>query len=230
MSHSLPAVISALWLGIMTSISPCPLATNIAAVSFIGRQVKRPVLVALSGLLYTIGRALTYQILALLIIKSLLSAHALKPVLEDYVILIIGPVLIITGLLLMEVISLNFPGLPVTERLGKALADWNVLGALPMGVLFALSFCPVTMALFFGGLLPLALESHSSVLVPLSYGIGTALPVLVFAFLLSIGTRSVSKAFTTISRMEKVMRMGTGLLFAGIGIYFTLKYTFNLFG
>ncbi|MGW8258007.1 MAG: hypothetical protein ACWGMZ_11015, partial [Thermoguttaceae bacterium] len=48
-------VLSALWLGILTSISPCPLATNIAAISYIGRRVDSSKQVFLTGLVYTLG-------------------------------------------------------------------------------------------------------------------------------------------------------------------------------
>ena len=219
---------SAISLGVMTSISPCPLATNIAAISFIGRQIERPVLVALSGLLYTLGRATAYLVLGVVLVKSLLSAHSLKPILEDYMNMALGPVLVITGLLLIEVIKFNMPGLSM-ERLGKNLANWNVLGAFPLGFVFALTFCPVTFALFFGSLLPLAMKNQSAVAIPAAYGIGTALPVVVFAFLVAFGTRSVGKIFTSITRLEKWLRRITGALFIAIGIYFILRFTLGVF-
>lgn len=228
MPDTILAMISAVWLGVMTSISPCPLATNIAAISFMGRQIQRPTMVGLSGLLYTLGRAAAYLIISLVILKSVLSAHALKPFLEDHMTMALGPILVVTGLLLVGVFSFSLPGVSWLQRLGESLADWNILGAFPLGFLFALSFCPVTLALYFGGLMPLALEHQSSIIIPTAYGVGTALPVVVFALLVAFGARSIGKVFTSITRFEKWMRIGTGVLFILIGIYFLVRYTFGV--
>ncbi len=220
---------SALWLGILTSVSPCPLATNIAAISFIGRRLESPRWVFVSGLLYTAGRVLTYTVLGVLLVSSLLSAPTAPLVLQKYMNQILGPVLILVGMLLLEIISLGSFGSGLAARLQKRADRWGVLGALLLGVVFALSFCPVSAALFFGSLLTVAIKAKSGVLLPAVYGIGTGLPVLAFAILIAAGARSLAKVFDKVTLFERWARRVTGVVFIGIGIYYTLAYVFRVF-
>jgi cytochrome c-type biogenesis protein len=189
------AMLTAAWLGILTSISPCPLATNIAAISYIGRRVGTPRAVLLSGLLYTLGR-----------------------------------MLIIVGMLLLELISFGARGSGVGEKVGKRIEGWGLWGALILGALFALSFCPVSAALFFGSLIPLAVKTGRGWLLPSVYGVGTAAPVVVFALLLAFSAGAVGAAFNRITVFERWARRITGILFIGIGVYLSLAHIFNIFG
>jgi len=219
---------SACWLGILTSISPCPLATNIAAITYIGRQVNKPRHVLLAGLLYTLGRALTYVTLGMLLVISALSVPELATFLQRYMNKILGPVLIITALFLLNIIRINLSGAQISERLQKRLAASGVWGAAVLGLLFALSFCPVSAALFFGSLIPIAIEQKSSVAMPTIYAIGTALPVVVFAILISLGTRFVGTVFNRLSVIERWARLLTGIVFLLVGVYYVLVYFFNV--
>lgn len=220
-------MLSAVWLGILTSISPCPLATNIAAISYIGRRVDSPASVLKTGLLYALGRVLTYIVIAFIIIRSLLaSAPVFVNNLQKYMILGLGPVMILIGLILLGIISFNIKSRGISKKLQNKAESLGVLGGGFLGILFALSFCPTSAALFFGSLLPIALENNSSIILPSVYGIGTGLPVIFFAVLLSMGTNMVSKAFNKITVFEKWARRLTGLIFISIGIYYTVSYTF----
>jgi len=219
---------SALWLGILNSVSPCPLATNVAAISFIGRRLESPRWVLLSGLLYTAGRVLTYTVLGVLLVSSLLSAPSAALILQKYMNQILGPVLILIGMLLLEIISLGSFGSGLAARLQKRADRWGVLGALLLGVVFALSFCPVSAALFFGSLLTIAVKAKSGILLPAVYGIGTGLPVLAFAILIAAGARSLAKVFDKVTAFERWARRVTGVVFLGIGIYYTLAYVFRV--
>ncbi len=219
---------SACWLGILTSISPCPLATNIAAITYIGRQVNKPRHVLLAGLLYTLGRTLTYVTLGMLPVMSALSVPELAMFLQRYMNKILGPVLIITALFLLNIIRINLPGAQISEKLQKRLAASGVWGAAILGLLFALSFCPVSAALFFGSLIPIAIEQESGVAMPAIYAIGTALPVVVFAILISLGTRFVGTVFNRLSVIERWARLLTGVVFLLVGVYYILVYFFNI--
>ena len=219
---------SALWLGILNSVSPCPLATNVAAISFIGRRLESPRWVLLSGLLYTAGRVLTYTVLGVLLVSSLLSAPSAALILQKYMNQILGPVLILIGMLLLEIISLGSFGSGLAARLQKRADRWGVLGALLLGVVFALSFCPVSAALFFGSLLTIAVKAKSGILLPAVYGIGTGLPVLAFAIMIAAGARSLAKVFDKVTAFERWARRVTGVVFLGIGIYYTLAYVFRV--
>ena len=219
---------SALWLGILTSISPCPLATNIAAVSYVGRQVGSSRAVLLSGALYTMGRTLTYLVLGAAVVWSLMSVVATSNFLQGNFHRALGPLLIVVGLLLLGVLKLGFPGFGVSEGLQQRVDRTGVWGALLLGIVFALSFCPVSAALFFGSLIPLAVDNGSPLLLPTAYGIGTAIPVAGFAILLAAGAGWLGKALDRIQVFEIWARRMTAVVFIGAGVYETLRSTLYL--
>ncbi len=219
---------SAAWLGILTAISPCPLASNIAAISFISRRVERPGAVLCTGLLYACGRTLIYMALAMLIISSLLLVTDVSHALQKHMNKVLGPLLILVGMVLLGLIRFPAIGSGVTERLGKRFAGWGYFGSFALGAVFALSFCPASAALFFGSLIPLSVKYESAVVLPLTYGIGTALPVIGFAVLIATGARAVGRAFDRVAALERWMRGITGVLFIGVGIYYALRFIFRL--
>jgi len=220
---------SALWLGILTSISPCPLATNIAAVSFLSKKIAHPALVFLSGLAYTLGRMISYAALGWIIISSLLSVPQVAQFLQKYAGKALGPLLIITGLILLEVITLRLPGVGLSQKHHNKLAEAGAPGAFLLGLIFALAFCPVSAALFFGSLIPLALNSKAGTLLPFIYGVGTGLPVLLFAVAIALGVTSMSHWFNKITKLEFYTRRITGVVFILVGLYYTGIYIFRLF-
>lgn len=223
------AVFGAGWLGILTSISPCPLATNIAAVSFIGKTVETPRHIVLRGLLYTLGRILAYMVLGILLSSSILSVFETATSLQKWINPVLGFILIVVGLVLLEIIPLpSFSG-GISQERSARLAGSGPLGALVLGLLFALSFCPVSAALFFGSLLPLALKTDSSLLIPAVYGIGTALPVMGFAFAFGFGLTSVGRAFNGITRIAFWVKRLTAIIFIAVGAYYVYLYVLPLF-
>ena len=219
--------VSALWLGILTSISPCPLATNIAAISFVAREVNDPRRVLMSGALYTVGRTIAYVGLAVILVMSLLSAPHVSHVLQKYMNKILGPLLILVGMFLLNLIRFGWPGPGPGDKFQQRAGKMGMWGAGLLGVGFALSFCPISAALYFGSLLPLALQHNSKFILPSLYGIGTALPVVVFAAIIAWSANSLGKAYASITRIERWARIGTGVVFVCVGIYFTLD---NIFG
>lgn len=225
---SATAVLSAVWLGILTSISPCPLATNVAAMSFIGKDLGSPRRVLLRGVLYTLGRSLAYAVLAALLIASVFAIPDLSFWLSTYMNKLLGPVLILVGIVLLELLPLQFAVSCGNDKSGERLARSGPWGAGVLGILFALSFCPVSAALFFGSLLPLAAKNGSSVLLPSAYGAGTGVPVFIFAVLTAMGAQWVSRAFKRIVQFEKWARRITGAIFVLVGIQYCLLYIFEV--
>ena len=213
---------SALWLGILTSISPCPLATNIAAISYIGRRVDSPQRVLWAGLLYAAGRVLAYVALAVLLVATALSVPQVSMFLQKYMHLFLGPTLILVGMVLVGLIDLRFSGRGLPPGVQQRIDAWGLWGALALGVLFALAFCPTSAALFFGSVVS-AVEANSTVVLPTIYGIGTALPVVLFAVLLAVSAKSVGLAFNTLSKVEWWARTITGWLIILVGIWLTLR-------
>ncbi|MDD5746279.1 MAG: aromatic aminobenezylarsenical efflux permease ArsG family transporter [Candidatus Omnitrophica bacterium] len=220
---------SALWLGILTSISPCPLATNIAAVSFISKKITHPVFVFISGLAYTLGRMTAYAVLGWIIIGSLLSVPQVAQFLQKYMAQALGPILIITGLVLLEKIKINIAGIVLAHKYHNRLVEAGAPGAFLLGLVFALAFCPVSAALFFGSLIPLSLNSNSGAWLALVYGAGTGLPVLIFAVAIALGVSSLSRWVHWITRLELYTRSITGIVFILVGGYYSGLYILKLF-
>ena len=222
------AVFSALWLGVLTSISPCPLSTNIAAISYVGRQVGRPGAVLLAGGMYTGGRMLAYLVLGAAAVWSVMSVVAVSAFLQGTVHRLLGPLLIVVGLLLLGLFHLKLPGLGVSEGLQRRVDRSGAWGAGLLGILFAFAFCPVSAALFFGSLVPLAADRGSPLLLPAVYGVGTALPVAGFAVLLAMGAGWLGRALDRVQQLERWARWGTAIVFLGLGVYETLRSTLYL--
>ncbi len=220
-------IFSAFWLGILTSISPCPLATNIAAVSFISRNLGSSKKVLWSGLLYAAGRMLTYVVIAVLAVASLLSLPEVSFFLESNMHKIIGPLLIVVGIILLDVLPISFSASFAGNSLQEKAGKWGAWGSGLLGIIFALTFCPLSAALFFGSLIPLAIDSKSAVLMPSIYGLGTALPVIAFALVMVFSVKSIGKIFDKLTQIEKWGRKLTAVVFILAGIYLLLK---NLMG
>jgi cytochrome c biogenesis protein CcdA len=217
-------LLTALWIGILTSISPCPLATNIAAVSFIGKQVTHPLQVLLSGLLYSFGRVIAYVLVGYLIIQGLLSVPAVAQFLQKYMNIILGPLLILVGIILLDIIKLNISCGLGNDKLQSIANNCGLLGSVLLGFIFGLTFCPVSAGLFFGSLLPLAIKNNSAFIYPTMYGIGTALPVIGFAILISFGVTTIGKVFDKITIFEKWARKVTAIIFILVGIFFIVNH------
>ena len=220
---------SAFWLGIITAISPCPMATNIAAISFIGRQLGNDHAVLFSGLLYTTGRVLAYVALGIGIAVGIMGSSELSRFLQLYMNEILGPLLILLGMTLLGMLGSGLSmNLIHHEKLHKHAEKNGVMLAMPLGFVFALSFCPVSAGLFFGALMPLTLNNGGSFILPLVYGLGTALPVIVFSFLIAFGGEYLGKVFNCLTRIEVWVRRIAGIMFILIGIYYCLIHIYQV--
>jgi len=217
-------IVSVIWLGILTSISPCPLATNVAATTYIGRQIHAPFATVLAAVAYTLGRTAAYVLIATAIITGLFSIPGVSMFLQAHMNRILGPVLLITGFFILELVPVKLSSMSVNTNLLKRLGNSGVPGAVIMGFLFALAFCPVSAAFFFGGVIPMSLELQSRFFLPLFYGIGTAAPVIGSAVIIAYSTRIAGLFFNRLAVFERWFRRITGAVFVLIGAYFCLKY------
>ncbi|MDQ7007839.1 MAG: aromatic aminobenezylarsenical efflux permease ArsG family transporter [Acidobacteriota bacterium] len=214
------ASMAALWLGVLVSISPCPLASNIAAVAYIGRESHRPWRVLAAGLAYVAGRVTAYTLLGALIAVSVVSMIDLSGWLEGVAFQLLGPGLIVTGLFLLGWLGTGGAGSRWAERLRRrGAAIGGMAGAVVLGLLLALSLCPVSAALFFGSLVPLSLKHGSAVVVPAVFGVGTGLPAFVFALLFAGGARGVARAYSRLESLDRVGRRFSGWVFIAAGVY-----------
>ncbi|MFA7170635.1 MAG: aromatic aminobenezylarsenical efflux permease ArsG family transporter [Candidatus Paceibacterota bacterium] len=228
-SYNVP-LLTAFLLGVLASISPCPLAMNITAIAFISREIKTARHTLLSGFSYTLGRGLSYTLLATLIYSGL-SSFQISSVFQGWGDKILGPILIIIGLVMLGSIKINIPGGgEKVERVKIWLAKKGYLGSFFLGMLFALAFCPYSGVLFFGVLIPLILQSGEGVLLAPIFALGTGLPVIIFSFLIAFAMQKVGQAFQIMQKIEKIMRYGVAVIFIGVGVYYTqylVEYLIN---
>lgn len=228
---ALPAVcLSGFALGIVTAVSPCPLATNVAATVWLARHAASRRRAVLGALAYTTGRVLAYGSIALLLALGALGAPSASTALQQWLPPFVGPLLVLTAMVLLGLLNLPWTGGQRDQATAERLARLGVLGELLLGCLFALTFCPVSAALFFGSLLPQALASPSVALPVLAYGIGTALPVAVFALGVVFSAGFASRCGAGITRWQPRIRFGTGVALLGLGLYLIGRDTLQLWG
>lgn len=215
-------LLTAFALGLLTAIAPCPLATNITATAYIAKTINSKKKVILSGVLYTLGRMFSYTIIGAIIYFGASKFHIAKLFQgngEKY----IGFVLVLLGLIMLDIIKINFiKGGNFTEKLSDKFKTKGLLGSFLLGALFALAFCPYSGALFFGMLMPLTVKS--GLLIPISFSLGTGLPVILFAFVIAFSLEKLGKYFKAITQVEKVMRILAGVTFIVTGLYYINIY------
>ncbi len=216
----IPIVLAAFLLGLLTAISPCPLATNIAALSYVSKKLDNRRYTVLASVLYTAGRMFAYSLIGVILILIGLSASKVSLFFQDYGDKVLGPLLILFGLVMLDVLKISLFKGRVTAAIQEKTGDWGLVSSFLLGVLFALAFCPYSAILFFGILIPIALESGAGVTLPAIYGLGTGLPVMVFAVALSLGVSELGKHIARIQRFEKYFRGFAGVVFIGVGIYY----------
>lgn len=217
-SNSSMPIITAFVLGLMTAISPCPLATNITAIGFIGKDVDNKKRVFINGLIYTLGRALAYTLLAVIIFIGA-DQFKVSGWFQQYGEKIAGPMLIIIGVFMLDVLKIKFPGLGnLTQRFQKK-DKTSYLDVLLLGALFALAFCPYSGVLYFGMLIPITISSVSGLYLPIVFAIATGIPVIIFAWLIAYTVSGVGKLYNNIKLFEIWFRRVISVLFIITGVY-----------
>ena len=213
-------LLAAFALGLLTSVSPCPLATNITATAYVAKTVTSRRKVLLTGALYTLGRMLSYTCLATLIYYGV-SKFQVAKLFHSNGEKFIGPVMIIIGLVMLDVIRLGFLSKGnLTDKLSDKFKNRGMLGAFLLGVVFALAFCPYSGALFFVILLPMMMSVTEGLALPVVFSVGTGLPVILFSFVIAFSMEQLGKYFHAVQRIEKVMRVLAGITFLVAGLYY----------
>lgn len=220
LENSQYAFITAAILGLMTAISPCPLATNISAIGFISRDLTDRRRVFMNGLVYTLGRAITYVGIALIIFFGA-SQMDMSGWFQRWGEKILGPALIIIGLFMLDLIKLKLPGsiASITEKIGEK-GRRSYLNTLLLGILFAMAFCPYSGVLYFVMLIPMTVAGADGLYLPLVFAIATGIPVIIFAWLLAYAVGNVGKMYSRIRTFELWFRRGVAVLFIGVGIWY----------
>ncbi len=212
-------VLYAFILGLMTAISPCPLATNITAIAYISKDIENKKKIFLNGLIYTLGRAITYTSLGLLLYFGA-SKFQISKLFQSYGQQLLGPLLVIIGILMLDILKFNLPGVGnLSERIagsGKKGSSWV---ALFLGVVFALAFCPYSGVLYFGMLIPLTIASAKGLILPFIFAIATGIPVIIFAWLIAYSVSGIGTFYNKMKSFEKWFRRVVAVVFIMVGLY-----------
>ncbi len=211
-------LLSAFLLGLMTAISPCPLATNITAIGYIGKDIESQQKVFINGLVYTLGRAVSYTSIGLIFFFGA-SQFQIAGILQEWGEKILGPILILIGLFMLGILKLKIPGINhLTEKMENK-SNNGFWGVLILGIVFALAFCPYSGVLYFGILIPMTISSASGLFLPVSFAVATGIPVIIFAWLIAFSVGSIGNFYNKIKTFETWFRRVTAVLFIGVGLY-----------
>ncbi|MEI6679194.1 MAG: aromatic aminobenezylarsenical efflux permease ArsG family transporter [Mariniphaga sp.] len=214
--------ISAMLLGFMTAVSPCPLATNITAIGFISKDIKNRNRVFVNGVLYTLGRAISYTAIALIIYFGA-DQFKFSGFFQIYGQKILGPLLIIIGLFMLDMIKIRFPGMSRLTSKMESKTTWSYLDAILLGMIFALAFCPFSGVLYFGMLIPMTVTSASGLYLPIVFAIATGIPVIIFAWILAYAISGIGGVYNKVRTFEIWFRRTIAVLFIIIGIYYIAR-------
>ena len=222
--------LTAFVLGLLTAISPCPLATNIAAIGFIGKNIEDRKAIFKRGIYYTIGRILAYTVLGIILISILkegASMFDIQKAISKWGELLIGPILLIIGFYMLFSDKINLPkfGFDGGEK-GERLAGKGCWGALLLGVLFAMAFCPSSGIFYFGMLIPMSVTASTGWLLPVLFAVATSLPVLVVAWILAFSVEKVGEVYGKIQTVQKWLNIIVGTIFVLVGIYYCITMYF----
>jgi len=218
-------IFTAFILGLMTAISPCPLATNITAIGFISKDIESQRKVFVNGLVYTLGRAISYTTIGLLFFFGA-SQFEFAGFFQEWGEKILGPLLIIIGLFMLGVLKLKIPGVgSLTEKMENK-SNSGFWGVLLLGIVFALAFCPYSGVLYFGMLMPMTISSASGLYLPLFFAIATGIPVIVFAWLIAFSVGSIGNVYNKLKNFELWFRRVVASLFIVVGVYYVVTIYF----
>lgn len=217
-------IFTAFILGLMTAISPCPLATNITAIGYISKDIENKKKIFVNGLLYTLGRVISYSVLGIILIAILKqgsSIYKVQKAISAYGEMFIGPFLIVVGVLMLDVVKLNISSSGLfSANAEKKAARGSVWSVLLLGIIFALAFCPYSGVLFFGGLIPLSVTSQMGYFLPFVFAFATGLPVVIVAWILAFSVSGIGTFYNRIKTFEKWFRRVVALIFILVGIYY----------
>ena len=218
LDNSTTPALTALLLGLLTAISPCPLATNIAAIGYISKDIENRRRIFRNGVLYTIGRIIAYTILGIVLISILkegASVFGIQKAIGKWGELLIGPLLLIIGLFMLFGNKLNLPRFGFGGN-GESLVRKGGWGALLLGVLFAMAFCPTSGVLYFGMLIPMSVTVSAGWLLPVLFAVATALPVLAVAWILAFSVEKIGEFYGKLRTVQKWLNIFVGVIFIAV--------------
>lgn len=214
-------LLAAFFIGIMTAISPCPLATNITAIAYTSKKIGNSKHTLLVGILYTIGRMIVYIGIAAVIVWIGISTFSISMLLQKYGKLFLGPLMLIFGILMLNLFNITFgKSSDKIAKLKKYLSEKGLIGSLLLGMLFALTFCPISAVFYFGMLIPLAIQNNDPIIIPSIFAIATGLPVIIFSLILVFSVSKIGDVMKKVQTFERWMRKAVAVIFIAVGTYY----------
>lgn len=229
MSTLLIGILTSLGLGALTIIHPCPLSTNIAAVSFLFGWEQSSKTKLLTAFLFVVGEIVTFAVLGSLIAFGMLNISPAANFLQVYIRQLFGPILIVAGMMILGILLPKQATLRISERLLPKISKLGKLGGLFLGILVALAFCPMSAAIYFGVLIPLAISNHSIALYPILFGLGASLPLLFIVIIVSKSAVLINRTFLMKKSAEKIIKEMSGIVMILLGLYMSLRHIFKIF-
>lgn len=215
-------VLTAFILGLLTAVSPCPLATNITAIGFISKDIESRNRTFLYGLLYTFGRIVAYSLLGALLIYMLrrgLDTFDLQSEVSQWGEMLLSPILIVMGLLMLfgDKLPLSSFGINASQRSERLRGAW---GSLLLGILFAMAFCPTSGLFYFGMLIPMSASATGGYALPAVYALATGLPVVAVAWIIAYSVSNIAGFYQKMQVFQKWFNRVVAVLFIIVGIYY----------
>ena len=224
LDNSTAPALTAFLLGLLTAISPCPLATNIVAIGYISKDIENRRRIFRNGVLYTIGRTVAYTVLGIILISILkegASVFGIQKTIGKYGEMLLGPLLLVIGFFMLFGHKLNIQQFGFGGN-GEGLARKGGWGALLLGVLFAMAFCPTSGVFYFGMLIPMSVTTTAGWLLPVLFAVATALPVLAVAWIIALSVEKVGEFYGKLRTVQKWLNIIVGAIFISVGIYYCI--------
>ena len=215
-------VLTAFILGLLTAVSPCPLATNITAIGFISKDIESRNRTFLYGLLYTFGRIVAYSLLGALLIYMLrrgLDTFDLQSEVSQWGEMLLSPILIVMGLLMLfgDKLPLSSFGINASQKSERLRGAW---GSLLLGILFAMAFCPTSGLFYFGMLIPMSASATEGYALPAVYALAMGLPVVAVAWIIAYSVSNIAGFYQKMQVFQKWFNRMVAVLFIIVGIYY----------
>ena len=215
-------VLTAFILGLLTAVSPCPLATNITAIGFISKDIESRNRTFLYGLLYTLGRIVAYSLLGALLIYMLrrgLDTFDLQSEVSQWGEMLLSPILIVMGLLMLfgDKLPLSSFGINASQKSERLRGAW---GSALLGIMFAMAFCPTSGLFYFGMLIPMSASAAGGYAMPAVYALATGLPVMAVAWIIAYSMSNIAGFYQKMQVFQKWFNRVVAVLFIIVGIYY----------
>lgn len=216
-------VLTALLLGFLMILDPCTLFTSIAAIGYIDKEIANKRKVLTNGLMFVLGKLVTYVLVAIPFLMGAQTA-GVQHLLEHWGEPLLAAFMLICGVLLL------FSGHHhhehdhgLTRWLTNADSRSSWLWSFMLGIFFAIAFCPHRLVYFFTMIdIAITLPPSWNWLLPVVFGLGTGLPIMLIAWLISYSAISANALTARLQSVEKWIRYISAVLFIGFGLYLTV--------